>query len=175
MRVVFMGTPDIAATCLNKILEDGFNVVGVYTQPDRPKGRGMKMVFSPVKELALQHEIQEGIQLHGSEQHLYQIMDVLLDNALKYSTVGSMVNVKLVNNGRNCLLSVANSGEPISKEDLKNVFKRFYRADKARAMNGSYGLGLSIAESIVEAHKGKIWAESENGNNIFYVQLNTNS
>ena len=52
-----MGTPDIAATCLEKILADGFEVVGVYTQPDRPKGRGMKMVFSPVKELALQHNI----------------------------------------------------------------------------------------------------------------------
>ena len=53
MRVVFMGTPDIAATCLKRILDDGFEVVGVYTQPDRPKGRGMKMMFSPVKEYAL--------------------------------------------------------------------------------------------------------------------------
>ena len=53
MRVVFMGTPDIAATCLKKLLADGFDVVGVYTQPDRPKGRGMKMVYSPVKEVAL--------------------------------------------------------------------------------------------------------------------------
>lgn len=57
MRVVFMGTPDIAATCLKKIIADGFDVVGVYTQPDRPKGRGMKMVFSPVKEVALEHKI----------------------------------------------------------------------------------------------------------------------
>ena len=57
MRVVFMGTPDIAATCLKKILADGFEVVGVYTQPDRPKGRGMKMVFSPVKEVALAADI----------------------------------------------------------------------------------------------------------------------
>ena len=57
MRVVFMGTPDIAATCLKKILADGFEVVGVYTQPDRPKGRGMKMVFSPVKEVAIGHNI----------------------------------------------------------------------------------------------------------------------
>ena len=57
MRVVFMGTPDIAATCLKKILEDGFEVVGVYTQPDRPKGRGMKMVFSSVKEVALANNI----------------------------------------------------------------------------------------------------------------------
>ena len=52
-----MGTPDIAATCLKKILADGFEVVGVYTQPDRPKGRGMKMVASPVKELALANNI----------------------------------------------------------------------------------------------------------------------
>ena len=53
MRVVFMGTPDIAATCLKRILVDRFEVVGVYTQPDRPKGRGMKMVYSPVKEVAI--------------------------------------------------------------------------------------------------------------------------
>ncbi len=53
MRVVFMGTPDIAATCLKRILADGFDVVGVYTQPDRPKGRGMKLVASPVKQVAL--------------------------------------------------------------------------------------------------------------------------
>ena len=52
-----MGTPDIAATCLKKILDDGFEVVGVYTQPERPKGRGMKMVFSPVKELAIANNI----------------------------------------------------------------------------------------------------------------------
>ena len=57
MRVVFMGTPDIAATCLTKILEDGFDVVGVYTQPDRPKGRGMKLAFPPAKEVALAHNI----------------------------------------------------------------------------------------------------------------------
>ena len=57
MRVVFMGTPDIAATCLKKIIADGFEVVGVYTQPDRPKGRGMKMVYSDVKEVALAHNL----------------------------------------------------------------------------------------------------------------------
>ena len=57
MRVVFMGTPDIAATCLTKIIDEGFNVVGVYTQPDRPKNRGMKLAFSPVKEVALAHNL----------------------------------------------------------------------------------------------------------------------
>ena len=57
MRIVFMGTPDIAATCLKKLLSENMEIVGVYTQPDRPKGRGMKMQFSPVKEVALQHNI----------------------------------------------------------------------------------------------------------------------
>ena len=57
MRVVLMGTPDIAATCLKKIIADGFDVVAVYSQPDRPKGRGMKLVASPVKEVALAHDI----------------------------------------------------------------------------------------------------------------------
>ena len=57
MRVVFMGTPDIAATCLKQVIADGFDVVGVYTQPDRPKGRGMKLVASPVKEVALANGI----------------------------------------------------------------------------------------------------------------------
>ena len=117
---------------------------------------------------------QEAIQIQGSEQQLYQLMDVLLDNALKYGTPGGTVSVALRSGGRSCTLSVANPGEPISGEDLKKIFKRFYRADKARSLNGSYGLGLSIAESIVEAHKGKIWAESKNGYNTFFVQLPIN-
>ena len=57
MRVVFMGTPEIAATCLKRIIADGFEIVGCYTQPDRPKGRGMKMVYSPVKEVAIANNI----------------------------------------------------------------------------------------------------------------------
>ena len=123
------------------------------------------------KGMGLRCAAADEVHIHGSEQPLYQVMDVLLDNALKYSTPGSMVSVDLVSTGGRCVLSVASPGEPISKEDLQNIFKRFYRADKARAMNGSYGLGLAIAESIVEAHRGKIWAVSENGNNIFFVQI----
>ncbi len=57
MRIVFMGTPDIAATCLSKIIADGFEVVGIYTQPDRPKNRGMKLAFSAVKEVALANDL----------------------------------------------------------------------------------------------------------------------
>ena len=82
MRVVFMGTPDIAATCLKKILEDGFEVVGVYTQPDRPKGRGMKMVFSPVKEVALAAQIPvfqpENLRADGDVAALAQLKPDLI-------------------------------------------------------------------------------------------------
>ena len=127
------------------------------------------------KKMGLRCALGEGITLQGSEQHLYQVMDVLLDNALKYSTPGGMVTVDLTNSGRSCLLSVASPGEPLSREERENIFKRFYRGDKARAMNGSYGLGLAIAQSVVENHKGKIWADSKDGQNIFYVQLPTNN
>lgn len=58
MRIVFMGTPDFAAASLNELLTQGFDVVGVFTQPDKPKGRGMETGFSPVKEIALEHNIQ---------------------------------------------------------------------------------------------------------------------
>ena len=125
------------------------------------------------QELGLQCDVAEDVWLKGSEQHLYQVLDVLLDNALKYSAPKGSVRVALGVIGRSTLLSVISPGEPLSKEDLKNVFKRFYRADKARTMNGSYGLGLSIAESIITAHKGKIWAESKDGYNTFFVQLPT--
>jgi len=55
MRVVFMGTPDFAAASLKKLIEEHYDIAGVFTQPDKPKGRGMELSFSPVKELALQH------------------------------------------------------------------------------------------------------------------------
>ena len=126
------------------------------------------------KGLTLESSIPEGMTLWGSEQHLYQVLDVLLDNAMKYSVADSTVRVEAKRIGHSCLLTVANQGEPIAKEDLRKIFKRFYRADKARSLNGSYGLGLPIAESIVESHKGKIWAQSEQGYNTFFVQLPLN-
>ena len=120
--------------------------------------------------LSLESTVEENIYLKGSKRYLSQLVEILLDNAMKYSNPGSSVKVRLERQGSSSLLCVENCGEPISQADLKNIFKRFYRADKARSSEG-YGLGLSIAESIVKAHKGKIWAESENGINRFFVRL----
>ena len=123
------------------------------------------------EDLTLDAQIREGIFVHGSEQHLYQLMDIFLDNARKYSTPQGTVRVTLERTARSCTLSVASPGQAISPEDLKNIFKRFYRADPARSINGSYGLGLSIAEAVVSAHRGRIWAESKDGVNTFFAAL----
>ena len=133
--------------------------------------------FEPLyfeKGLTLSTAVEKNIHVKGSPQHLRQVLGILLDNAMKYSTPEGEVRVKLIRHGSHCQLSVASPGENISTADLENIFKRFYRVDKARNRDGSYGLGLPIAQSIVQAHKGKIWAQSSEGVNTFFVQLPLN-
>jgi len=131
--------------------------------------------FEPLffeKGLELSSQVEDGLTVEGSEAHLRQVMEILLDNAQKYAAGPSRVSMTLCRKGRNhCLFSVSNHGEAISQEDLQNIFKRFYRADKVRTAGHSYGLGLAIASGIVEAHHGKIWVESADGVNTFYVRL----
>lgn len=121
----------------------------------------------------LESEIDPDIHLNGSTRHLEQVIGILLDNAMKYSEEGSIVRLTLHRQSRNALLCVDSCGEEIPAENLEKVFHRFYTADKART-GGSYGLGLPIASGIVQEHNGKIWAESENGHNRFYVRLPLN-
>ena len=134
--------------------------------------------FEPVfyeKGLTLDSEIAHDIICSGSEGHLRQVVDILLDNARKYSAPGS-VEVRLEPHGRgHCLLSVTTPGEPLTAEECAAIFRRFYRTDKARSADGSYGLGLAIAKSIVEEHKGKIWCEGRNNTNTFFVMLPSKS
>ena len=130
--------------------------------------------FEPVyfeRELVLEGVLEPEIRVKGSRTHLQQVLEILLDNGAKYTAAGGTVRVRLRRQGSSCLLSVEGPGEPISREDLQNIFRRFYRIDKARHRDGSYGLGLSIAEGIVKEHGGKIWAESGNGMNTFFIQL----
>ncbi len=131
--------------------------------------------FEPLyfeKGLELQCEIEEGISVKGDSSKLNRAVDILLDNAMKYAEDDSIVKLKLKKQGASCIISVASCGKTVSKADLKNIFKRFYRIDKSRTSPQSYGLGLSIAESIVSEHGGRIWAASENGVNTFYIRLN---
>ncbi|MCD8364144.1 MAG: HAMP domain-containing histidine kinase [Lachnospiraceae bacterium] len=131
--------------------------------------------FEPLfyeRGLMLHEEIEEGITVNGSASYLKKVADILLDNACKYAAEGSEVRVRLHRQSHgNCIFQVISEGQELSKEELENIFKRFYRTDAARSESGSYGLGLAIARSIVSEHKGKIWAESTNGLNTFSVQL----
>ena len=124
------------------------------------------------QEKELDCDIQDDILIRGSQSHLIQVVNILLDNAQKYGTEHGHTWVSLKRQGaKHCLLTVANEGSPLSAQERKDIFKRFYRSDAARKRTGSYGLGLSIAESIVKAHKGKIWAESKDGTNTFFAQF----
>lgn len=120
----------------------------------------------------LTSEVEPGILLTGSSAHLRRVVEILLDNGCKYSTPGGIVELRLERQGRgNCLLSVRSPGVAMTEQQCRDIFKRFYRADQARSMNRSYGLGLSIAQGIVEQHRGKIWAQSRDGYNTFFVSL----
>ncbi|MBS6196255.1 MAG: HAMP domain-containing histidine kinase [Clostridiales bacterium] len=131
--------------------------------------------FEPVffeKGLTLTSQIQPGLTITGDEALLRQLLEILLDNAQKYAKDKGSTWVHLEKRRKgHCLLTVANEGKAIPQEELQHIFKRFYRTDKARSRNGSFGIGLSIAENIVEQHKGKIWAESKNGMNAFHVEF----
>lgn len=131
--------------------------------------------FEPIffeRGITLESQICNGISILGDRSQLCQLTDILLDNAQKYSSKDSTTCITLKKSGRNhCILTVSNQGDPISKEDQKNIFKRFYRVDTARSSGNGFGLGLSIAESIVRQHKGRIWSDSRNGINCFYVEL----
>ncbi len=124
------------------------------------------------KGLLLESRVEPGIVVHGSDQALRQVTDILLDNAQKYSAPGGVTTLSLCSVGQGrCQLRVADPGPEIPAEELRNIFRRFYRLDKARSRDGSFGLGLSIALSIVAQHKGRIWAESRDGINTFVVEL----
>lgn len=124
------------------------------------------------KGLSFDSDIESNITLKGNESTLCRVVDILLDNAAKYSSPGGRVTLSLKSTPRGSVtLTVINDGEEITKEERENIFKRFYRGDKVRSMKCSYGLGLSIAESAVKEHGGIISVKSENGRNIFTVTL----
>lgn len=129
--------------------------------------------FEPVyfeRGLMLESEITPNLFVKGSRDHLRQVIDILLDNARKYSDSGS-VWVRLTQKERHAVLSVSNPGAAMNGQELQDIFKRFYRGDKARTRDGGYGLGLPIAQSITSEHGGRLWAESKDGMNTFFLSL----
>lgn len=115
---------------------------------------------SQEKELTV--SIQPMLSYTGDEKAIRQLVSILMDNALKYAPPGGKLSVGLERRGRSLQLTVSNTtAQPVEKDQLEHLFDRFYRVDQSRStQTGGYGLGLSIARSVVAAHKGKIRAES---------------
>lgn len=115
--------------------------------------------------------------VRGNEQGLVRLLTILLDNAVKYSDKGSQVAIKTEQHGRHIALRVIDHGIGMDGETQKQIFTRFYRADKARSRSDTdgYGLGLAIANKIVAAHDGKITAASQPGKgSTFTISLTAN-
>ena len=121
--------------------------------------------------VSLDDDIQPDVRLTGNEPQLRRLCGILLDNAVKYADAKGSVRVELRADGANARLCVFNSGAPIPESELTHLFERFYRVDRARSAGG-FGLGLSIADSIVRTHGGRISvASSAAAGTVFTVTL----
>ncbi len=129
--------------------------------------------FAELKEIEIRTEIDAGLEIVGDKERLHQLFVILLDNALKYTPEHGSITVTCRRENNAFLISVADTGVGIPKEDVPHIFDRFYRSDKMRTRSSEgTGLGLSIAKWIVDAHGGKIQVESEPGvGTTFFVTL----
>ncbi len=124
------------------------------------------------KQLTINSDIEDNIQINGNSSQLSQLVSILLDNAIKHADGGKEIDLKLKKQGHNAIISVENSGKEIPKESRERLFERFYRVDDVRnSESHHYGLGLAIAKAITDSHKGTISVNCQNGKVIFTVSL----
>lgn len=123
--------------------------------------------LAKTQEKSFTSSIQPGLILRGDEKMIGQAVSNLLDNALKYSDPGGDISLTLEKRGRSVYLNVYNTTQEITEESLKNLFDRFYRADPSRnSQTGGHGIGLSIVQAVVSAHKGEVNASSQDGRSL---------
>lgn len=118
----------------------------------------------------LDSEIQPGLTLQGDLDCLERLVMILLDNAVKYAGEPGRVRLELQRRQERGILTVTNTGAPIPQEHLEHLFQRFYRVDGSRSRKeGGYGLGLAIAQTIVQAHRGQIEVTSDEKNGTCFT------
>ena len=123
------------------------------------------------KGIRIGSTIEPGLSVEGNPNQLRQLVSILLDNALSHGT-GKTIGVTLRREKHTAVLTVSNEAAEMDPERLAHLFDRFYRADEARSESGShYGLGLSIAKAVTDAHGGQIRAEYKKSEAIFTVSL----
>lgn len=112
-------------------------------------------------------QIEDGIRMDGDEGKIRQMTGIFLENALKYTKECGKIEIHLEKKGKWAYLRVINDTEPMEPGKKEELFERFYRTDQSRnSKTGGSGIGLSIAKAIVTVHKGKITAESPDGQSL---------
>lgn len=132
------------------------------------------MVTSQEKKYRIIREFTErDLWVEIDTDKIMQVIDNIMNNAIKYSPDGGKIEVHLMETHNNIVLGISDEGLGIPKKDLEKVFERFYRVDKARARKqGGTGLGLAISKEVMKAHQGQIWVESVEGKgSTFYISL----
>lgn len=119
------------------------------------------------KKLTFDFEVQEGLNFLGDPDQMKRLVSILLDNAFTYSPAGERVVLRLKKEDGSLLLTVFNTGTRINPKDLPHLFERFYRADGARSGGRNFGLGLAIASSVAEGHKGSLQAKNTDDGVLF--------
>jgi signal transduction histidine kinase len=131
-------------------------------------------VFRAGRGVRVRNAIPEELPaVWGDPERVHQVLFNLLDNAVRYTPEGGEVVVSASRHNGSCAVEVSDNGPGIPAEHLPRLFERFYRVDTARSRNeGGTGIGLAIARSVVEAHGGRIWAESDPGEgSVFTFEL----
>ena len=152
----------------------GDQVAVTFSLSDTVEEAGLLMEANALDAgIMLETDVEEGINFIGNPDDLKRVLLILLDNALKNTFEGGRIDLRLSRSHGDLLITCRNTGRGIPASELQNIFRRFYRVDPSRArLTGGSGLGLSIAERIVDGYKGKIWAESEEGQwALFCVKL----
>lgn len=123
-----------------------------------------------MKQIKLEKQIQQNIVVCMDRDNIKRLISILLDNAVKYTNNEGDIIVRLHKNDKRIKLQVENTCEALPDAAPDKLFERFYRADKARTQkSGGYGIGLSVAESIVQSNKGSLSAEYKNGNVVTFT------
>ncbi|WP_025022153.1 cell wall metabolism sensor histidine kinase WalK [Ligilactobacillus hayakitensis] len=159
---------DLELVNLTRLVDYILNRFDMMLEKDNNDTREIKKNYTIKRDLA---EMDLWVELDTDK--FIQVVDNIMNNAIKYSPDGGVITCRLFETHNHVILSITDQGLGIPKKDLKHVFDRFFRVDKARSRaQGGTGLGLAISKEVIEMHHGRIWVDSVEGKgSTFYISL----